>query len=249
LRRLEGSRAIVTGAASGIGLAIAQRFLAEGARVVFAYRSQESAESVDDTDNVLAHKVDVSREDDVRALIDRAVEVWDGLDVMVNNAGIGLASTTPETSERDWDRVMNVNLKGVFFGMKHAIPAVRDFGGGSVINICSTAALVGVPNRAAYSASKGGVMALTRAAAIDHVAEEVRVNCILPGTTETPWVTRITADVEDPAASRANMQARQPHGRFVRPQEVAALAAYLASDESASVIGAAMVIDGGMTAR
>jgi meso-butanediol dehydrogenase / (S,S)-butanediol dehydrogenase / diacetyl reductase len=249
LRRLEGSRAIVTGAASGIGLAIAQRFLAEGARVVFAYRSQESAESVDDTDNVLAHKVDVSREDDVRALIDRAVEVWDGLDVMVNNAGIGLASTTPETSERDWDRVMNVNLKGVFFGMKHAIPAIRDSGGGSVINICSTAALVGVPNRAAYSASKGGVMALTRAAAIDHVAEGVRVNCILPGTTETPWVTRITADVEDPAAARANMQARQPHGRFVRPQEVAALAAYLASDESASVIGAAMVIDGGMTAQ
>lgn len=92
-------------------------------------------------------------------------------------------------------------------------------------------------------------MALTRAAAIDHVAEGVRVNCILPGTTETPWITRITADVEDPAAARANMQARQPHGRFVRPQEVAALAAYLASDESASVIGAAMVIDGGMTAR
>ena len=249
MRRLEGSRAIVTGAASGIGLAIAQRFLAEGARVVFAYRSQESAESPDDTDNVLAHKADVSREDDVRALIDRAVEVWDGVDVMVNNAGIGLAATTPETSERDWDRVMNVNLKGVFLGMKHAIPAVRDSGGGSVINICSTAALVGVPNRAAYSASKGGVLALTRAAAIDHVAEGVRVNCILPGTTETPWVTRITADVEDPAAARANMQARQPHGRFVRPQEVAALAAYLASDESASVIGAAMVIDGGMTAR
>ena len=216
---------------------------------MFAYRSQGSAETADDTDNVLAHKVDVSREDDVRALIDRAVEAWDGLDVMVNNAGIGLASTTPETSERDWDRVMNVNLKGVFFGMKHAIPAVRDSGGGSVINICSTAALVGVPNRAAYSASKGGVMALTRAAAIDHVAEGVRVNCIVPGTTETPWVTRITADVEDPAAARANMQARQPHGRFVRPQEVAALAAYLASDESASVIGAAMVIDGGMTAR
>ncbi len=216
---------------------------------MFAYHSQEPAKAVDDKNNVLAHKADVSREDDVRALIDRAVEAWDGLDVMVNNAGIGSAATTPETSERDWDRVMDVNLKGVFFGMKHAIPAVRDSGGGSVINICSTAALVGVPNRAAYSASKGGVMALTRAAAIDHVAEGVRVNCILPGTTETPWITRITADVEDPAAARANMQARQPHGRFVRPQEVAALAAYLASDESASVIGAAMVVDGGMTAR
>jgi meso-butanediol dehydrogenase / (S,S)-butanediol dehydrogenase / diacetyl reductase len=177
------------------------------------------------------------------------VEEWGGLDVMVNNAGVGVASTTPETTEKDWDMVLDVCLKGTFFGMKYAIPAIKDSGGGSVINMSSIAALVGITDRAAYSAAKGGILSLTRAAAIDHVDEGVRVNCIAPGTVDTPWVGRITAGYDDPEEARAQMQARQPHGRLVSPEEIAAMAAYLSSDEAGSIVGAVMVVDGGMTAR
>jgi NAD(P)-dependent dehydrogenase (short-subunit alcohol dehydrogenase family) len=197
----------------------------------------------------LIRQTNVTRADEVEALVQGVVEEWGGLDVMVNNAGIGVAATAPETSEEDWDRQMDVNLKGTFFGIKYAVPAMRDSGGGSIINISSVAALVGVPDRAAYCAAKGGILALTRAAAIDHISEGVRVNCIAPGTVDTPWIGRITAGYDDPEEARARMEARQPHGRFVQPEEIAAMAAYLASDESASAVGACMVVDGGMTAR
>jgi len=145
--------------------------------------------------------------------------------------------------------VLDVCLKGTFFGMKYAISAIKDSGGGSVINMSSIAALVGIADRAAYSAAKGGILSLTRAAAIDHVQVGVRVNCIAPGTVDTPWVARITAGYDDPEEARAQMQARQPHGRLVSPEEIAAMAAYLASDEAGSIVGAVMVVDGGMTAR
>jgi NAD(P)-dependent dehydrogenase (short-subunit alcohol dehydrogenase family) len=179
----------------------------------------------------------------------RVVEEWSGLDVMVNNAGVGVAATTPETTEEDWDRVLDVCLKGTFFGMKYTIPAIRDSGGGAIINISSIAALVGIKDRAAYSAAKGGILALTRAAAIDHIEEGVRINCIAPGTVDTPWIARITSGYDDPEEARETMKARQPHGRFVSPEEIAAMAAYLASEEADSVVGAAMVVDGGVTAR
>ena len=254
LRRLEGRRAIVTGAGSGIGRAIALRLAAEGARVAVADVDEAAAARVADElgageGNAMSRRVDVSRAAEVEALVGWVVEQWGGLDVMVNNAGVGVAATTPDTEEADWDRLMAVNLKGTFLGMKYAIPAIRAAGGGAVVNIASVAALVGVPDRAAYCASKGGVVALTRAAAIDHVAEGVRINCIAPGTVDTPWVQRITADYADPDAARAAMRARQPHGRLVTPEEIAAMATYLASDEAASVIGAVMVVDGGLSAR
>ena len=251
MRRLEGKRAIVTGAGAGIGRAIALRFAGEGARVVISDVDEESAQKVaaELKGYSLVHRTDVTREEEVEALVRRAIEEWDGLDVMVNNAGVGVAATTPETTQEEWDMVLDVCLKGTFFGMKHAIPAIRDSGGGSVVNISSVAALVGVKDRAAYSAAKGGILALTRAAAIDHVEEGVRVNCIAPGTVDTPWISRITAGYEDPEEARAQMQARQPHGRFVSPEEIAAMAAYLASDEAGSAVGACMVVDGGMTAR
>jgi NAD(P)-dependent dehydrogenase (short-subunit alcohol dehydrogenase family) len=142
-----------------------------------------------------------------------------------------------------------VNLKGTFLGMKYAIPAIRDSGGGSVVNMSSVAALAGLKDRAADSAAKGGILALTRAAAIDHIEEGVRVNCVAPGTVDTPWIDRITAGYDDPEEARKRMQARQPHGRFVTPEEIAAMVAYLLSEEAASVIGACMVVDGGVTAR
>ncbi|HZA46409.1 MAG TPA: glucose 1-dehydrogenase [Rubrobacter sp.] len=254
MERLKGKRAIVTGAGSGIGRAIAIRLLGEGARVALADLDRDAAEGVateiDETGGeTLVVKTDVTRAGDVETLIRDVVQGWGGLDVMVNNAGVGVAGTTPVTDEGDYDFVMDVAVRGTFLGMKYAIPAIADSGGGSVVNISSVAALVGIPDRAVYSAAKGAILAITRAAAIDHVAAGVRVNCIAPGTVDTPWIARITSGYDDPEEARANMQARQPHGRFVTPEEIAAMAAYLASDESGSVIGACMVVDGGVTAR
>jgi NAD(P)-dependent dehydrogenase (short-subunit alcohol dehydrogenase family) len=251
MERLEGKRAIVTGAGAGIGRAIAIRLSEEGARVALADLDEQAAGRVagEIEGETLVRRTNVTRAEEVEALVRSVVEEWGGLDVMVNNAGIGVAATAPETSEEDWDRQMDVNLKGTFFGIKYAVPAMRDSGGGSIVNISSVAALVGVPDRAAYCAAKGGILALTRAAAIDHVSEGIRVNCIAPGTVDTPWIDRITAGYDDPEEARAKMEARQPHGRFVTPEEIAAMAAYLASDESASAVGACMVVDGGMTAR
>jgi NAD(P)-dependent dehydrogenase (short-subunit alcohol dehydrogenase family) len=251
MERLSGKRIIVTGAGSGIGRAIALRFAAEGARVVISDVDEEAAARVaaEAGGETLVSKTDVTSTSEVESLVQTSIEEWGGLDVMVNNAGIGVAGTTTVTTEVDYERVMDVCLRGTFLGMKHAIPAIRDSGGGSVVNMSSVAALVGIADRAVYSAAKGAILAITRAAAIDHVEEGVRVNCIAPGTVDTPWIGRITAGYDDPEAARRNMQARQPHGRLVAPEEIAAMAAYLASDESASVIGACMIVDGGVTAR
>jgi NAD(P)-dependent dehydrogenase (short-subunit alcohol dehydrogenase family) len=197
----------------------------------------------------LARRTNVVRAGEVEGLVSDVVEAWGGLDVMVNNAGVGVAATVVSTTEEDYERVMDVCVRGTLLGMKYAIPAIRDSGGGSVINMSSVAALVGITDRAVYSAAKGAILSLTRAAAIDHVEEGVRVNCIAPGTVDTPWIGRITSGYEDPEQARANMQARQPHNRFVTPEEIAGMAAYLASDESASCVGACMVVDGGVTAR
>lgn len=251
MQRLEGKRAIVTGAGSGIGRSIALRLASEGARIILADVDEQAAGNVatEIAGDTLVQKTDVTSAAEVEALVGRVVSEWGGLDVMVNNAGLGVAATAPDTSEEDYDRVMDVCVRGTFLGMKYAIPAIRESGGGSVVNMSSIAALVGLKDRAIYCAAKGAILSMTRAAAIDHVEEGVRVNCIAPGTVDTPWVARITAGYDDPDEARKNMQARQPHGRLVTPDEIAAMAAYLASDEAGSVIGACMVVDGGMTAR
>ncbi len=251
MNRLEGKRAIVTGAGAGIGCAIALRFANEGAKVALADVDEDTAKGVaDEIDGqTLIHRTDVTQAADVEALVGRVVAEWDGLDVMVNNAGVGIASTVVDATEEDYDKTMDVCVRGTFLGMKYAIPAIRDSGGGSVINMSSIAALVGLNDRAIYCAAKGAILSMTRAAAIDHIEEGVRVNCIAPGTVDTPWISRITSTYDDPEEARATMQARQPHNRFVSPEEIAAMAAYLASDEAGSAIGACMTVDGGMTAR
>ncbi|MFL6057744.1 MAG: SDR family NAD(P)-dependent oxidoreductase [Rubrobacteraceae bacterium] len=249
--RLEGKRAVVTGAGAGIGRSIALRLASEGARVALADVDEEAAEKVasEIDGETLVRRTDVTRAEEVEELVASAVEAWGGLDVMVNNAGVGVAATVVDTKEEDYERVMDVCVRGTLLGMKYAIPAIRDAGGGSVINMSSVAALVGITDRAVYSAAKGAILSMTRAAAIDHIGEGVRVNCIAPGTVDTPWIDRITSGYDDPEEARAKMQARQPHSRFVTPEEIAAMAAYLASEEAASCIGACMIVDGGVTAR
>lgn len=251
MRRLVGRRALVTGAGAGIGRAIVRRLASEGAQVVVTDIDGVAAESVraESGPPHLALRLDVRDARQLAAAVAAAVTSWGGLDIMVNNAGIGVAGTTDAASEADYERVFDVNVRGTLLGMKYALPALRAAGGGAIINITSVAALIGVPDRAVYSASKGAVLALTRAAAIDHIAEGIRINCVAPGTVDTPWVERITAGYADPDAARAAMRARQPHGRLVTPEEIAATVAYLASDEARSVVGAVMVVDGGMSVR
>jgi NAD(P)-dependent dehydrogenase (short-subunit alcohol dehydrogenase family) len=251
MNRLTGKACIVTGAANGIGLAIAERFLAEGAQVMIADLNIEQAESEASRlgSNAFAWQVDVTVSESVKRMIDKAANKYGKVDVLVNNAGLGVAANVVDTTEEDFDRVISVNLKGVFLGMKHAVPHMRRQGSGSIINMSSIGGLAGLYDRAAYCAAKGGVATLTKAAAIDHAMEGIRINAIAPGTVNTPWVQRITSSLPDPEAARQKMRDRQAHGRLVEPAEVAAMAAYLASDESASTIGAIMLVDGGFMAR
>ena len=202
--RLKGKRTIVTGAASGIGKAIAKRFVEEGAKVLVLDVNPDAAEQTAKElgSNATAMSVDVTNASQVEAAVKKANEEWGGIDVIVNNAGVGVAAKTAETSENDWQKVIDVCMKGTFLGMKYVIPIMQKQKSGSIINMSSVAALVGVGDRAAYCAAKGGVMALTRAAAVDHAGEGIRVNCIAPGTVDTPWVQRITQGYDDPEAAR-----------------------------------------------
>lgn len=251
MRRLENKACIVTGGANGIGLSIVERFLSEGARVLIADLDATQAKAEADRlgEGVFAIGVDVTKAASVEAMVQQAITHFGRLDVLVNNAGLGVAANVVNTSEEDFDRVMAVNLKGVFLGMKYAIPVMRAQSSGSIINMSSIGGLAGLYDRAAYCAAKGGVATLTKAAAIDHAMEGIRINAIAPGTVNTPWVQRITSTMADPEAARQKMRDRQAHGRLVEPSEVAAMAAYLAADESASTVGAIMLVDGGFMAR
>lgn len=247
--KLEGKVALITGAGSGIGEAMARLFAAEGARVVLSDLDGDAAATVATHVGGHAVRADVARASDARAMIDFTLEHCGQLDVLCNNAGIGIAAVCHETSEEDWDRVMAVDLKGVFLGCKYAIPHMLTRGGGVICNTSSVAGQVGVLNRAAYCAAKAGVLGLTKSIAIDYAERGIRCNALLPGTVDSPWIGKIVAQQPDPAAQRAIMAARQPIGRMGRPEEIAHAALYLCSDESRYVTGIGLVIDGGLTAR
>lgn len=240
--RLEGKLAVVTGAASGIGAAVAERFLAEGAQVVGADRD----ETILGDRRECFHGVvaDVTNEGSVAGLLSSAEEIGP-VDVLVNVAGIGSTTNTPDTPLEVWESVFAVNARGTFLTCKHAIPAMAERGRGTVVNMASVAGLIGLRNRAAYCASKGAVIALTRALAVDHVGDSIRVNCICPGTVDSPWVRRL---VEDSGESLEALRARQPMGRLGSPAEIADAALYLADDAAAFVTGSVLTIDGGLTA-
>lgn len=251
MNRLENRRALVTGAAGGIGAAIAGRLAAEGARVLVVDVDGAAAETTAQRigGGAAAFAADVSSDQQVAAAVAAATDAFGGLDIVVNNAGVGVPGTVVDTDLDAYERVMAINVRGTFLGMRHGVPALRASGGGAIVNLSSIAALVGLPGRAAYTAAKGAIDALTRAAAIDHLPDGIRVNAVAPGTVETPWIDRIVGQTEDPAAEKQRMRERQPHGRFVQPEEIAAMVAFLASDEAASIVGTTMVVDGGMTAR
>jgi NAD(P)-dependent dehydrogenase (short-subunit alcohol dehydrogenase family) len=238
---LGGLCAVVTGGASGIGAAIAERLLADGARVAVFDLDVAGAPG-----GSLAVTADVTDDASVRAAVERVLEEWGRLDVLVNNAGIGAQGTVADNADDEWRHVLDVNLMGAVRVTRAALPALRRSPAAVVINTGSIAATAGLPQRALYSASKGAVHALTRAMAADHLPEGIRVNCVSPGTADTPWIGRLLARADDPDAERAALEARQPHGRLVTAQEVAGAVAYLASPRSGSTTGTVIAVDGGM---
>lgn len=242
----EGMNALVTGGASGIGAAVATMLLARGARVAVLDRETAGA-----PEGVLAVTADVTDDDAVREAVDRAAAELGGLHTLVSNAGIGSIGTVEDNADEEWTRVLDINVLGMVRTARHALPHLRRAaadrpGAVSITQTCSIAATAGLPQRALYSASKGAVLSLTLAMAADHVREGVRVNCVNPGTADTPWIGRLLGRADDPAAERAALNARQPLGRLVSADEVAAAIVYLASPAAASVTGTALAVDGGM---
>lgn len=242
---LSGKKALVTGGASGIGEAISKAFAAAGARVTIVDVDEERASRVASSlPGGSAIRADITSEEDVRQLFG----ALSALDILVNNAGIALVGGVEETALDDFDRVMRVNVNGVFLMTRAAIPLLAA-SGGSIINIASVAGLVGIKKRFAYCATKGAVVAMTRQVAIDY-ATQIRCNCICPGTVHTPFVDGYLEKYHPHEKEKvfAEISARQPVGRLGKPDEIASLALYLASDEAAFVTGSVMTIDGGWTA-
>jgi 2-keto-3-deoxy-L-fuconate dehydrogenase len=231
--------AVVTGGASGIGLATARLLAARGAKV--AILDLDAAGS-----GFYGVRADVRDDAAVRAAVDDAAAHLGGIDILVNNAGIGAVGTVADNPDDQWHQVFDVNVVGMVRVTRAALPYLRRSGQAAIVNTCSIAATAGLPQRALYSATKGAVLSLTLAMAADHIRDGIRVNCVNPGTADTPWIGRLLAQADDPAAERATLEARQPLGRLVSADEVAAGIAYLASPAAASVTGTALEIDGGM---
>uniref|UniRef100_A0AAU3H0K2 SDR family oxidoreductase n=1 Tax=Streptomyces sp. NBC_01401 TaxID=2903854 RepID=A0AAU3H0K2_9ACTN len=245
-QEFDGLSALVTGGASGIGAAVTALLLARGARVAVLDREPQGA-----PDGALALEADVTDDDAVREAVDRAAAELGGLHTLVSNAGIGSIGTVEDNPDAEWTRVLDINVLGMVRTARHALPHLRRAaaerpGAVSITQTCSIAATAGLPQRALYSASKGAVLSLTLAMAADHVREGIRVNCVNPGTADTPWIGRLLGQADDPVAERAALDARQPLGRLVSADEVAAAVVYLASPAAASVTGTALAVDGGM---
>ncbi|GAB7544694.1 SDR family oxidoreductase [Cupriavidus sp. 8B] len=243
---VEGKVAVVTGGGSGIGQAAARLLAANGAKVVVADRNVEAAQAVAGSlVQAIAVRADVSRADDIRDLFQAVDDRFGRLDILVNNAGYGVAGTVVDLDEAEWDRLMSVNVRGMFLCSKHAIPLMFRSGGGSIVNTGSYTAMVAIPSRAAYVASKGAISSLTRAMALDHANQNIRVNCVAPGTIETPWFDPAFANSENPERFRQELSARCPMNRMGRPEEIAEAILWLASDRASFATGSVLTVDGG----
>ncbi|RUX28989.1 SDR family oxidoreductase [Mesorhizobium sp. M7A.F.Ca.US.011.01.1.1] len=246
--RLKGKAAIVTGAGAGIGAAAVELFVKEGARVLAVDRDGARASEVAGRTGVLAWEANVSDEASVATMVRQAQEAFGRVDILVNNAGYGIRGSVVTTAAEDWDALMAVNLKGVFLCSKYVIPVMAAGGGGVIVNTASNVAQVGLADRAAYVASKGGVAALTRAMALDHVADKIRVNAVAPGVTWSSYFETMLETHPDPQGFVAALNARSPMNRVAQPVEIANAILWLASDESSFATGSILTVDGGMTA-
>ncbi len=248
--RLDGKAAVVTGGSSGLGLATVQRLRRDGARVVIADIQDPPEEVRGDPEwdsDVRFVRTDVTNSRDVRHVIDACVDAFGSIDILHNNAGIALADPVTELDEADWERVMRINVFGVFLGCKFAIPRMIDQGGGSIVNTASTFGLIAQPLLSSYCASKAAVVGLTRQVALDYAPYGVRCNCVCPGPTRTPNIERHYGPPEALNERGKYLQSTVPLGRMAMPEEIAAAVAYLASDDASYVTGTALVVDGGQT--
>lgn len=239
--QLQGLVAAVTGSASGIGLATAKMLRDNGVTV---YGLDLQRGSLDESMTWI--ECDVTKADVIDKAFKRIEAETSHLDIVVNSAGIGAVGTIEQATEDEWARVYDTNVVGMARVSSRALPLMRKSKHGSIVNICSIAATVGLPDRAVYSASKGAVLSLTKAMAADLIKDNIRVNCVNPGTADTPWVARLLAQAADPVAERIALNARQPMGRLVSPEEVASAVCFLASPTQASTTGASLAVDGGM---
>lgn len=237
----KGLTAVVTGAGSGIGLAVARALHAQGTRVFGLDLAQGDMEGV-----ATWIPCDVGDPLRVKSAFEQIAQVTDTIDIVANNAGVGAVGSVEDSTEEEWQRVLNVNVVGISRVTAAAMPFLRKSKSASIVNTCSIAATAGLPKRAVYSASKGAVMSLTLAMAADAVKEKIRVNCVNPGTADTPWVERLLSQAKDPAAERQYLEARQPLGRLVSADEVANAILYLANPRQASTTGTILAVDGGM---
>jgi len=244
---MSGKVAIITGGGSGIGKAIAQAFVREGAKVVIAGRDSKRLDraATEIGADCLAVSADVSNVANVENLVSATINRFKKINILVNNAAVLLPGTAESISEESFDQTFAINVKGLWLLSRAVLPYMRAAGGGSIVNIASVLSMVGARNRVAYSASKGAVMAMTKAMALDHAAENIRVNCIAPGIVETEMVARFSTDEN----ARKQRVAMHPMGRFGQPQEVASAAVFLASDESGWTTGSVVTIDGGYSAQ
>ena len=250
--RLENKIAIITGGGDGIGQSTAVLFAKEGASVVIAdidpRRGMKTVEMIKAANGEsLFVEVDISKEDSVKNMVKTVIDCYGRIDILVNSAAIFVEATVLNTTVEDWDNIMAVNLRGMFLCCKYVIPEMIKAGKGSIVNIGSEAGITGFKNQTAYDASKGGVVNMTRCLALDFAENNIRANCVCPGTTETPMVKKAIEIAPDPAKARRSFEAR-PLLRLGRPEEIAAGILYLASDESLYATGAILSIDGGKTA-
>ncbi|MGC4783297.1 SDR family NAD(P)-dependent oxidoreductase [Micromonospora zamorensis] len=242
--RCDGLVAVVTGGGSGIGNACVRAFVAAGARVGVL---DLDLSGLPDDPHVHGVRADVADRSSLSGAVASVAEAFGGIDILVNNAGISAVGTVEEDDDEQWSRVLDVNVTGVARTSAVTLPYLRRSSSAAIVNISSIAATVGLPRRALYSASKGAVHALTLAMAADLVTEGVRVNCVAPGTVDTPWVARLLAGAADPTAEKRQLASRQPTGRLVTADEVAAAVVYLASPTTGSVTGTSLAVDGGMS--
>jgi NAD(P)-dependent dehydrogenase (short-subunit alcohol dehydrogenase family) len=251
--RLTGKVAVITGAGSGIGRATATLFAKEGSKVVVAdldaEKGQETVQMITDNGgDAVFVRTDVTKAAEAKRLVEMTLEEYGALNILFNNAGINPVGTVVDTSEETWNKVIDTNLKGVFLVSKFAIPAMTRTGGGTIVNNASVNGFVALPNEAAYDASKGGVVMLTKAMALDHGSQNIRVNCVCPGVVDTPLAQGYIAASPDPEQARRMVSEKNAIiNRLIRPEEVAQVVLFLVSDDASAVTGAAYLVDGGGT--